>query len=187
MKVDANDAARQLAELLLQLGRAAYADNAGRGLTAAQWAALRYFGRANRFSRTVSAFASYHATTRGTASQTIRSLVNRGLLSRSRSERDGRSVIFGLTPSAHRELASDPLEHLVRAAGRLGPEAVAEVAGRLREVGDHLGSEREESAAGRCEHCGHLRRDGGDFRCGLMEEPLASNEIQEICIRYQPR
>lgn len=179
--------ARDLAELLLQLGRAAYADGAGGDLTAAQWAALRYFGRANRFSRTVSAFASYHATTRGTASQTIRSLVERGYLRRMPSQRDGRSVLFAVTESARRRLQEDPLESLVRAAAQLEDASLDGVARELRRVGEYLGAERGEAVAGRCQHCGHLLKSGGDYRCGLMDEALDREEISEICMRYRAR
>jgi len=65
---------RVIAELVLHLGRMASREALVEGLTAAQWAVLRYFARANRFSRPPSAFAAFHGTTRGTASQTIKSL-----------------------------------------------------------------------------------------------------------------
>lgn len=187
MRQSANEAARELAELLLQLGRAAYAEGADGELSAAQWAALRYFGRANRFSRTVSGFADFHATTRGTASQTVKSLVSRGFLERTRSERDGRSVLFRLTAQARRHLRQDPLDALVRAARRLGARQLRDLTGDLRRVGEYLEAEREAPSAGRCEHCGHLLRDGSEFRCGLLEEPLAVTELTEICVRYRPR
>ena len=187
MPQSANDAARELAELLLQLGRAAYAEGADGELSAAQWSALRYFGRANRFSRTVSGFADFHATTRGTASQTVKSLVTRGFLERTRSERDGRSVLFKLTAQARRQMLRDPLDALVRAAQRLGVVQLRELTGELRRVGEYLEAEREATAAGRCEHCGHLLRDGTSFQCGLMQEPLATAELNEICVRYQAR
>lgn len=187
MPETANDAARELAELLLHLGRAAYAESAGGGLSAAQWAALRYFARANRFSRTVSDFAEFHATTRGTASQTVKSLVNRGLLERARSERDGRSVLFKLTQPARRQLRRDPFDALVRAAGHLNPRQLDEVSGELRRVGEYLEAERGSASVGRCERCGHLVSDGGDYRCGLMQEPLATAELGEICMRYRAR
>ena len=67
---------RTLAELAAHLGRIAYGEGSEgsvEGLTPAQRTALRYFSKANRFSRTVSAFAEFHATTRGTASQTVKS------------------------------------------------------------------------------------------------------------------
>ncbi|UCG71883.1 MAG: MarR family transcriptional regulator [Chromatiales bacterium] len=183
----ANDGARELAELLLQLGRAAYAEGAGGDLSAAQWAALRYFARANRFSRTVSGFAEFHATTRGTASQTVKSLVNRGFLERARSERDGRSVLFKLTQSARRHLRQDPFDALVRAAGRLNKRQLNDVTGELRRVGQYLEVERDTATVGRCERCGHLLDDRGEYRCGLMEEPLAEVELREICVRYRAR
>ncbi|MCG8369436.1 MAG: MarR family transcriptional regulator, partial [Proteobacteria bacterium] len=110
---------RAVAELVAQLSRIAYGDGFTEGLTPAQWTALRYFARANRFSRTVSAFAEYHATTRGTASQTVKGLVKNGYLTRTRSERDRRSVSFEPTEASHALLAADPFERLVAAAAEL--------------------------------------------------------------------
>ena len=112
---------RVIADLVLHLGRMASGDGLAEGLTAAQWAALRYFARANRFSRTPSAFAAFHGTTRGTASQTIKSLETQGYLTRTRSEADGRSARLDLIDKASAILAHDPFEALVRAADALPP------------------------------------------------------------------
>ena len=81
-----------IAELVFHLGRIASGEGLVEGLTAAQWAVLRYFAQANRYSRTPSAFAAFHGTTRGTASQTIKSMASQGYLTRMRSEDDRRSV-----------------------------------------------------------------------------------------------
>jgi predicted transcriptional regulator len=43
----------------------------GLGLNPAQWEALRFLARANRFSRSPAAVADYLASTRGTVSQTL--------------------------------------------------------------------------------------------------------------------
>ena len=83
---------RVIAELVLRLGRIASGEGLVEGLTPAQWTVLRYFARANRFSRTPSAFAAFHGTTRGTASQTIKNLEIQGYLTRIRSQADGRSA-----------------------------------------------------------------------------------------------
>src|SRR5207245_5642370 len=64
--------ARETAELLLLVGRLVQAEGYDGELSPAQWMALRFFARANSFSRTPSAFAEFQATTRGTASQAIR-------------------------------------------------------------------------------------------------------------------
>ena len=89
--------ARETAELLLLVGRLVQADGYDGELSPAQWMALRFFARANSFSRTPSAFAEFQATTRGTASQAIKALEAGGYLIRQRSQADGRSVTLRLT------------------------------------------------------------------------------------------
>src|ERR1700693_3425870 len=54
--------ARETAELLVQVGRLVQAESYDGGLNPAQWMALRFFGRANQFSRSPSAFAEFQAT-----------------------------------------------------------------------------------------------------------------------------
>ena len=72
----------RIAELLVHVGRAArseaHNENPRSSLTAAQWTCLRFFARANGSTRTPSGFASFQATTRGTASQIVKTLERRG-------------------------------------------------------------------------------------------------------------
>ena len=145
--------------------------------------ALRFFARANRFSRTVSAFAEFHSTTRGTASQTVKSLVDRGYLTRTRSERDGRSTTFNLTEKTRRKLAGDPFEAVVRAALSLSPTQRGRTASGLRRILQKLSVERERPALGMCTLCGHLaiNKEQG-FRCRLLHEPLAVTELEQLCV-----
>src|SRR5262245_4800291 len=107
--------ARETAELLLLVGRLVQADSYEGELSPAQWMALRFFARANSFSRTPSAFADFQATTRGTASQAIKALEAGGYLVRQRSQADRRSVSLRLTSRGKKALARDPFEVLVRA------------------------------------------------------------------------
>src|SRR6266436_6233886 len=113
---------RETAELLLLPGRLVQAEGYDGELSPAQWTALRYFARANPFSRTPSAFAEFQATTRGTASQAIKALEAGGYLVRQRSKADGRSVSLRLTDNGKKALARDPVEVLVRAVGSLEVE-----------------------------------------------------------------
>ena len=176
----------ELAELVLQIGRAAYANQSVSGLTQAQWVALRYFARANRFSRTVSGFAEFHATTRGTASQTIKSLVRHGYLTRQPSERDGRSVQFDLTPMARRKLADDPLENVVRAAAALNALQRDATEASLRAILTDVQRINHGESFGICHLCGHLQsNEGAGGRCGLMRESLAVGELGQLCTRFQ--
>src|SRR5262245_7882567 len=104
--------ARETAELLLLVGRLVQAEGYDGELSPAQWMALRYFARANTFSRTPSAFAEFQATTRGTASQAIKALEAGGYLVRQRSKADGRSVSLRLTSKEKKRL------HAIRGASK---------------------------------------------------------------------
>ena len=126
--------ARETAELLLLVGRLVQADGYDGELSPAQWMALRFFSRANSFSRTPSAFAEFQATTRGTASQAIKALEAGGYLVRQRSQADGRSVTLRLTDKGHEVIARDPFEALVRAVGSLDPQEQAAMRDALHQV-----------------------------------------------------
>jgi len=95
--------AQTVEKLVVQLGCLARGDGFVADLTVGQWTALRYCSRANRFSRIVSAFAEFHGTTRGTASQTIKSLVQNDYLTQKHSKTDGRSIDFTLTHKSRRK------------------------------------------------------------------------------------
>lgn len=176
---------RIVAELLVQLGRASCGDNPG-GLTPAQWTALRFFSRANRFSRTVSGFADFHLTTKGTASQTVKSLVSRGLLTRTRSDRDGRSVTMDLTSVGRAMLAQDPFEVLVDAVARLPDPQRDQLESGLARVLQDVACMRGKRLFGGCAACACLSRTGEAPICRLLGEPLAGEETCQICINFRP-
>lgn len=181
---------RIVAELILHLGRIASGDGLVAGLTPGQWAVLRYVARANRFSRTPSAFAAFHGTTRGTASQTIKGLVARGLLRQTRSETDGRSVVLDLTKKARRILADDPLEALVRAADALPPGLRGKFAIVLQRMLGRVAAEAGRPFFGTCETCAHFRGDGccqqglPAYACGFLNVPLTEDELDDLCINF---
>jgi DNA-binding MarR family transcriptional regulator len=182
---------RELAELALQLGRMAYADCCTGGLSHGQWAALRFFARANRFSRTVSAFADYHATTRATASQTISTLVEQGYLTRHRSQRDGRSTRFDLTRPSRKLLKDDSFKSVVAAAQQLAPSARDKAAQCLQRMLGELSALRGRRLFGICHLCQHLLIIEADSEescaCGLLREPLKLVETHQICGCFVPK
>jgi DNA-binding MarR family transcriptional regulator len=181
---------RANAELVFHLGRIASGESLAEGLTAAQWAALRYFAQANRFSQTPSAFAAFHATTRGTASQTIKSLEIQGYLTRMRSEGDKRSVRLVLTEKARGILANDPFESLVRATESLPPGVQSHFASTLQRLLGHVTQEKCKPRFGVCTSCQHLESDGcsregqSPYTCGFMSEPLFLEELDGVCVNF---
>lgn len=182
---------RVIAELILHLGRVASGDGLVGGLTPVQWAGLRYFARANRFSRTPSAFASFHGTTRGTASQTIKGLVADGYLKQSRSKTDGRSVRLDLTKKARALLKDDPLEALVRAADALPPGVRGSFSAVLQRLLGRVAAAAGKPLFGTCETCVHFEGDGccqegmSPYECGFVNEPLTADELELLCINFE--
>ena len=182
---------RVIAELILHLGRVASGDGLVGGLTPVQWAGLRYFARANRFSRMPSAFASFHGTTRGTASQTIKGLVADGYLKQSRSKTDGRSVRLDLTKKARALLKDDPLEALVRAADALPPGVRGSFSAVLQRLLGRVAAAAGKPLFGTCETCVHFEGDGccqegmSPYECGFVNEPLTADELELLCINFE--
>ncbi|MFQ6004250.1 MAG: MarR family winged helix-turn-helix transcriptional regulator [Woeseia sp.] len=183
---------RAVAELVAQLGRMAYGDGFVDGLTPAQWTALRYFSRANRFSRTVSAFAEFHATTRGTACQTVKSLVRDGYLTRERLDKDRRSVRHDLTAKSKALLSHDPFEGLVAAAGELSNTARRVMSRGLGKMLHVLAERHGKRQFGMCPSCKFFRSGGclvsnaPDYRCALLDEALTEVDIEELCVNFVP-
>ena len=150
--------ARETAELLLLVGRLVQADGYDGELSPAQWMALRFFARANSFSRTPSAFAEFQATTRGTASQAIKVLEAGGYLVRQRFQADGRSIRLRLTSKGKKALTRDPFEVLVRAVDLL--DAIERTAMRraLHQVLSTLATSGAHRRFGVCQDCTHFGR-----------------------------
>jgi DNA-binding MarR family transcriptional regulator len=183
---------RAIAELVFHLGRMASGEGLVEGLSAAQWAALRYFSQANRFSRTPSAFAAFHGTTRGTASQTIKSIETQGYLTRVRSKDDRRSVRLVLTDKARGVLANDPFESLVRATDSLPPSVHGHFANALQRMLDQVSQEKGNPPFGTCTSCRHLESNGCSregqtlYTCGFASEQLLLEELNGVCINFIP-
>jgi len=184
--------ARTIAELVVQLGCLARGDGFVGDLTLAQWTALRYFSSANRFSRTVSAFAEFHGTTRGTASQTIKSLVQNDYLTRKRSKTDGRSIDFTLTYKSKKLLAKDPFEALVDATSALSNSASHTVARGLERMLRKMTQQQGKRHFGMCPNCKYFQEDGcyangkPNYCCTLVDEPLKEAETQQLCVNFLP-
>lgn len=176
------------AELLVHIGRRALAGGRLHGLTPVQWGALRYFARANRFSRTPSAFASFQATTRGTASQTIRSLEDAGYLQRQPDAADGRSIRFEPTEAGRRLLDNDPLAAVVQAIGRLPEDQRGTLHASLAPIVDAMAHSDAGPEFGTCHQCCHLAHDhaggGCPYFCRREQAALAERELDGLCVYF---
>jgi DNA-binding MarR family transcriptional regulator len=188
--------ARETAELLLLVGRLVQTEGYDGELSPAQWMALRFFARANSFSRTPSAFAEFQATTRGTASQAIKALEAGGYLVRQRSKADRRSVSLRLTNKGNKALARDPFEVLVRAVGSLDAEEQTAMHDAVHHVVTTVAASGAHRRFGVCQDCAYL---GGETRCSsksatgsaleclLFGVPIQPEDAGLLCVHFQPK
>lgn len=175
------------AELLLHLARLVHGGSADCSLTSAQWTALRYFASANRLSRTPSAFSEFHATTRGTASQTVKSLIAMGLLEKRAHESDGRSFLIELTEAGHAKLEHDPLTDLIACVRELPPARRAAFRDTLHELAETLSRKRAAPTFGKCGDCGHCdtsKPEKSYCRCSQLF--LSGQDMNTLCIDFAP-
>ena len=186
---------RETAELLLLVGRLVQAAGYDGELSPAQWMALRYFARANQFSRNPSAFAEFQATTRGTASQAIKALEAGGYLVRHRSEADGRSVSLRLTDKGNEAAARDPFEVVVRAVNSLDVEEQTAMHYALHQVLTVVATSGAHRHFGVCQDCAYI---GGETcrdstsatllspKCLLFAVPIEPEEAGLLCVYFKP-
>jgi DNA-binding MarR family transcriptional regulator len=187
--------ARETAELLVQVGRLVQAEGYDGELSPAQWMALRFFARANRFSRNPSALAEFQATTRGTATQTIKLLEARGYLVREPSKADRRSIRLRLTGEGKRALARDPFEVLVRAVDLLDAKERTAMRRALHQVLSTIATSGAHRQIGVCQGCTHFGREvrcnppnaaPSAAECLLLGVPIQPEDVGLLCVHFQP-
>jgi DNA-binding MarR family transcriptional regulator len=182
---DGFDTIDRISELLVHLGRASRTEDSHADLTTAQWTCLRFFARANASTRTPSAFAGFQATTRGTASQIIKTLEGRGLIARHRSLSDGRSVRFDLTGPGRTLLSRDPLRELNGLLGAFDAAESEAFLATLSRLATSLADLKNKSAFGTCQDCIYFTPVGGGGVCTCMAADLGSDEVNKLCGSYR--
>ena len=175
-------------ERLARLMRAREHDD---GLNPAQWEALRYLDRANGFSNSPGALTQYLGATKGTISQTVKSLERKGFIAKSVREGERRSIVLMLTVQGKAVLAKDPWKHLAGSAGELGSKTRRRLAKGLQEMLATELTHGQLKSFGLCETCRFFREKGrsadsaGPHHCMLLNVPLSSADSQHICVEHE--
>lgn len=182
------DQASRLADLVERLGRLIRSQIHESGMVPAQWDALRYLARCNRFSNTPGALAKYLHATKGTVSQTLNALEQKGLISREPDPASGRVVRLALTGKGRTLAARDPSPELSKNARAL-TQRDAEAAERA--LAAMLGAMQREHGYkpfGICHDCRHFQRNAKQSNphwCGLLNEKLSENDSNAICAEHE--
>lgn len=141
--------------------------------------ALAYLSRANRYSDSPIAVAEYLGTTKGSVSQTLALLEEKGLLSARPDRDDGRRVRLSVTAKGRRLLARLPTETLASVPAAKLAESLA---GPLEQLLIELQRARGGRSFGVCRTCRHFRSSGfGQYQCGLTGEPLSVDQSTRLC------
>ena len=185
--------AREAIELVGQMARILWFEGTKHGLRDREWMALRFLSRANRFSRTPSALASYVGTTRGTASFIIGELERLGYLERKRSAKDKRSVMLSVTQQGKKFLVRDPVNVLIEAIAVLDDDVKIRFRDTFRHVLDHSDAAEQRHHTDVCRRCIFLREDrttadgktSVEFSCRLFRAPIAETEVDLLCTSFE--
>lgn len=175
-------AAHDIASLLDRLSRLHGTGRRSVGLNPAQASALDYLARANRFSRTPSAVAEYLSATRGTVSQTLKSLAAKGLAEEGPADTDRRSRRYDLTAEGV------ALARTLDAGGGvdLPDHLLEDVRNTLRQLVMGMIAARGGRSFGLCRSCRFHRNSEAGAHCALMDVPLRNEETTQICQEHEP-
>ncbi len=186
---------REAVELLVQAARAWYFEGDQHGLRDREWMALRFLGRANRFSRTPTALAGYIGATKATASQIVKTLENKSYLVRKQSHEDKRSVVLCVTSQGEKCLSQhDPINHVLNAVAALGTDECVRLRDSLTRVLNHLDATHQRLNASICRDCMFLAervpatgkgRATAEFMCRLYRAPIALEETELLCTSFE--
>ncbi len=174
-----------------RLARLMRAEEFGDGLNPAQWEALRFLARANRFSNSPGALTRYLGATKGTISQTVKALERKKLIEKKSRPGEKRSVILTLTGTGHAMMAKDPWSGLAEACAALGGKTRRRMDKGLAELLGHEFTRHASPSFGSCGTCRFWRADGrlddanGPHLCMLFDEPIGTNESMQICISHE--
>lgn len=166
-------------ELINRLARHDAATAWGDDLNPTQRTVLDYLGRANRFSRSPSHVAEYLGSTRGTVSQSCKSLIQKGYVTEHRSVLDKRAISFDLTAKGEDIAnAGNALTDLLTNYPEDEKETLLE---SLKGVLGDMLSQNNGRPFGICETCMHHESKSDGSFCKLLAEPLLFFETTQIC------
>jgi DNA-binding MarR family transcriptional regulator len=185
-------AGREIIQSLERLSRLMRASEFGDGLNPAQWEALRFLARANRFSNSPGALTRYLGATKGTISQTVKALERKKLIEKTTRPGEKRSIVLTLTQAGRDMMAKDPWTGLAQRCEEFGGKTRRRMDKGLAELLAQEINRRLDPSFGSCSTCRFRRSDGrsddvtGPHLCMLFDEPVAARETMQICVAHEP-
>jgi DNA-binding MarR family transcriptional regulator len=174
-----------LPELLAALSRAMQNEQrqaaVGAGLLPVQLAILGYLRDANRYSNTQQALTEYLGLTKGTVSQSLKILEERGWLMRQNDAVDRRCIRLSLTTAGQAVLATVVDDAWGATAATLPAAEQAVLSQLLARLLSTWQQARHGKTFGVCRSCRHFRPGQTTHHCGLTGEALSEDDSARIC------
>ncbi|GEM44719.1 MarR family winged helix-turn-helix transcriptional regulator [Deinococcus cellulosilyticus] len=149
------------------------------GLHPVHFEVLHYLSACNRFSNTPQAIIEYLGITKGTLSQSLKLLEQKGYLSRSMDLKDRRIVHFDLTGAGEAILA-EHLQETRQLLEHLAPPEQASVEKALELLLGKMIEQQGGKPFGVCRTCKYHRSDESSW-CSLLQLPLEHPAPDKIC------
>lgn len=172
----------RLARLLRQAGHS-------KGLNPVQWEALRYLARCNALSHSPGALARYLGSTKGTVSQTVKSLEAKGLVRKQAAGADHRGIALFLTDAGKALLADDDILVLQADIAELSDKTRKRFDRALEALLEQERLRQGEPSFGTCLDCRYYREatTGMAAHCMKVNAKVSDTERELICIEHVNR
>jgi DNA-binding MarR family transcriptional regulator len=180
---EAHDLVERLGNLLRADVRAACHEH---GVRPVQLEALGYLTQCNRYSDTPQGVAEFLGLTKGTVSQTLKVLEQKGLLRKQDDARDKRVVHLKPTAKGQRLVERVvPSASLVQGLGKLSKSERQATVDALRVLLRSIQKANDLKTFAPCHTCRFNQKYEGGFFCGLTREPLDDQDVTLLCREHQ--
>jgi DNA-binding MarR family transcriptional regulator len=166
-------------ELISRLARLDATDSWNGDINPTQHATLSYLAHANRFSRSPSHVTAYLGATRGTTSQTLKSLLQKGYVEKLRSTQDKRVISYDLSPKGR--ALSETASLLENTIASLSENEMFNLQKALTKVLRTALAKNGNQEFGACRSCIHHRPSAEGAVCSLLATNLSAEEADQIC------
>lgn len=153
----------------------------GAGLLPVQLAILGYLRDANRYSNMPQCLTEYLGLTKGTVSQSLKLIEERGWVLRQSDETDRRLVRLALTEAGREVLEQAPGDSWRSAVEQLPAGEQEQLRASLTRLLAFWQQARGGKTFGVCRTCRHFRPGESVHQCGLTGEALSDADSEQIC------
>ena len=156
------------------------------GLQPVQIEALTYLTRCNRYSDTPQAVTEYLGLTKGTVSQSLKVLAEKGLLRKQQDTDDKRITHLAVTGKGRKLIEQAfPVKSLEAALAKTNSLQGKNLEETLRSLLHEMQQQHGRKTFAACHTCRFNERHKKGYVCGLTKEALSERDIQLICREHE--